>query len=118
MTTTNDLNVGLARLMGWTEIDPRPSAALPNGIGRAPDQNHHGIPDYCGSLDSLFAPGGPVEYARDKEWRIDLHDYGADWQAQIEGHPQGYKYGPALPDPAEALATALHEALGKEAGNE
>ena len=127
MTTPNgrDLDVELARLMGWVW------KLLPNGRVFRPADWDNGmvvrdateadpihanetcwyLPEYHRSLDALFAPGGPVEFARSKGWWVAIEDAGDGWQATISKRQDSYEYGPMLPDPASALATALYEAF-------
>jgi len=115
--TGRDLDVELARLMGWTKIDLGGDG---EPVGNPPGEFgwKKSIPAYRTSLDALFAPGGPVEYARNKglrfslDWSPDLQYEGAIFRDR-EGLVMRYAAGPA-----EALATALHEAFMKEQGQE
>ena len=116
MTTNNDLNVGLARLMG-REVEIQTATEVRAGGEPRPVWWPVNLPNWAGSLDALFAPGGPVEYARSKGIECRVH-------AQRDGRyrasattPRGFLRQPIFAtDPAEALATALHEAFMKEQG--
>lgn len=120
MTTTDDLNVSLARLMGYRESEDH-GGWTQLAVGDEPRDRRqdatrlYRLPDWAGSLDALFAPGGPVEYANSKGLRVWLVvDGGA--VARIMRNIWSKPIRVACADPAEALATALHEAFMKEQG--
>lgn len=117
--TDHDLNVSLARLMGrdvMVKMSFFNPVTAPDGHTIWPDRL---VPDYRGSLDALFAPGGPVEYAQDKHgFNVVLTSNGGTYEAEVLRST----WAPVLDEPivkdspAEALATALHEAFMKEQG--
>jgi len=131
MTANTDLNAGLARLMGFDyaqtsdEISDEPLYRVVGPDGQpltdarwwvSREFANHAIPPFSRSLDALFAPGGPVEYATSKGMSVTLHTNGGEWRATVEQFGVIDLGLHVFPDPAEALATALHEALSKEAG--
>ena len=71
------------------------------------------VPEYHRSLDALFAPGGPVEYAWNKGMAVELSNWTQGWLATVGQDGRGNQMRPTA---AEALATALHEAFMKEQG--
>ena len=102
MTTNNDLNVGLARLIGYSV----------KGEWWY-DGHKQEAPPFYRSLDALFAPGGPVEYAWNKGMAVELSNWTQGWLATVGQDARGNQMRPTA---AEALAAALHEAFMKEQG--
>lgn len=68
------------------------------------------LPRFATSLDACFGPGGPVEYAKSKDWYVDLvWNSGDDWNAQFVAETG---VGDAFdPNPARALCIAFLAAV-------
>ena len=113
--TGRDLDHAIALGMGWTVKGSNP----PGTIYIDRDGHKAYAMGWHASLDALFAPGGPVEYARNKGLRFTFA-----WVPDFDGYEVAVFRNRDLlieggwDDPAEALATALHEALMKEQGQE
>lgn len=60
------------------------------------------LPPYATSLDACFGPGGPVEYAKARGWRLELVDTDLGWKAIL-----WYADEPIADEFGDTLAAAI-----------